>query len=128
LLVGIGSRGVTREKAYADGIAGQCPLWVADSTDRRNTLPFYLARWNDMHMEGHARTWFTPKQKAELWECWKSGQCVADVARALEERKRCLRSDSQWRNCSSATLESSGEQVLQRPVELTPESGHSSAQ
>ena len=30
-------------------------------------------------MEGHARTWFTPKQKAELWERWKSGQCVADI-------------------------------------------------
>jgi len=29
-----------------------------------------------------------PKQKAELWERWKSGQWVADVARALEERKR----------------------------------------
>ena len=45
-----------------------------------------------MHMEGHARTWFTPKQKAGLWERWKSGHCVADIARALEERKRCLRS------------------------------------
>ena len=33
-------------------------------------------------MEGNARTWFTPKQKAELWERWKSGQCVADIARA----------------------------------------------
>ncbi len=22
-------------------------------------------------MEGNARTWFTPKQKAELWERWK---------------------------------------------------------
>jgi len=43
-------------------------------------------------MEGHAGTWFTPKQKAELWERWKSRQWVADVARALEERKRCLRS------------------------------------
>ena len=31
-------------------------------------------------MEGNARTWFTPKQKAELWERWKSGQWVADVA------------------------------------------------
>src|SRR5713101_6161478 len=31
---------------------------MADSTDRRNTLPLYLARWNGMHMEGHARTWF----------------------------------------------------------------------
>ncbi len=23
-------------------------------------------------MEGNARIWFTPKQKAELWERWKS--------------------------------------------------------
>jgi len=30
-------------------------------------------------MEGHARTWFTPKQKAELWERWKRGQCVAKL-------------------------------------------------
>jgi hypothetical protein len=37
-------------------------------------------------MEGHARTWFTPKQRAELWERWKSGQCVADIARALARR------------------------------------------
>jgi transposase, IS30 family len=39
-------------------------------------------------MEGHARTWFTPKQKAELWERWKDGQCVADIARALERRNK----------------------------------------
>jgi hypothetical protein len=30
-----------------------------------------------------ARTWFTPKQKAELWERWKSGQGVADIDRSL---------------------------------------------
>src|SRR5215831_3728257 len=41
-----------------------------------------------MRMEGHARTWFTPKQKAELWERRKSGQCVADIARALERRNK----------------------------------------
>ena len=35
-----------------------------------------------------ARTRFTPKQKAELWERWKSGQCVADIARALERRNK----------------------------------------
>ncbi len=23
-------------------------------------------------MEGHARTWFTAKQRAELWERWKA--------------------------------------------------------
>jgi IS30 family transposase len=39
-------------------------------------------------MEGNARIWFTPKQKAELWERWKSGQCVADIARALERRNK----------------------------------------
>ena len=31
---------------------------------------------------------FTPKQKAELWDRWKSGQCVADIARALERRNK----------------------------------------
>jgi len=39
-------------------------------------------------MEGHARTWFTPKQRAELWERWRSGQCVADIARALARRNK----------------------------------------
>jgi hypothetical protein len=39
-------------------------------------------------MEGNARIWFTPKQKAELWERWKSGQCVANIARALERRNK----------------------------------------
>src|SRR5215472_12788653 len=41
-----------------------------------------------MRMEGNARTWFTAKQRAELWERWKSGQCVADIARALERRNK----------------------------------------
>jgi IS30 family transposase len=35
-----------------------------------------------------ARTWFTPKQRAELWKRWRSGQCVADIARALERRNK----------------------------------------
>ena len=39
-------------------------------------------------MEGNARTLFTPKQKAEPWERWKSGQCVADIARALARRNK----------------------------------------
>jgi transposase, IS30 family len=39
-------------------------------------------------MEGNARTWFTPKQRAELWERWKRGQWVADIARALERRNK----------------------------------------
>src|SRR5664279_4244290 len=41
-----------------------------------------------MRMEGNARTWFTSKQKAELWERWRRGQCVADIARALDRRNK----------------------------------------
>jgi hypothetical protein len=39
-------------------------------------------------MEGSARIWFTPQQRAELWERWKNGQCVADIARALARRNK----------------------------------------
>jgi IS30 family transposase len=35
-----------------------------------------------------ARIWFTPKQKAELWNRWRTGQCVSDIARALERRNK----------------------------------------
>ena len=35
-----------------------------------------------------ARIRFTPKQKVELWERWKSGQCIADIARSLERRNK----------------------------------------
>jgi hypothetical protein len=56
-----------------------------------------------MHMEGQARTWFTPKQRGELWERWKSGQCVADVAPSGGTRAASIA------YCSSAAPESSGE-------------------
>jgi hypothetical protein len=36
-------------------------------------------------MEGNPRTRFTPKQRVELW-ARMSGQCVADIPRALERR------------------------------------------
>jgi IS30 family transposase len=39
-------------------------------------------------MEGNARRWFTPRQKTELWERWRNGQCIADIARALERRNK----------------------------------------
>lgn len=39
-------------------------------------------------MEWTARTWFTAGQKRELWERWKDGQCVADIARALGRRNK----------------------------------------
>ena len=62
-------------------------------------------------MEGTARIWFTPQQRAELWERWKNGQCVADIARALERRNksRCLSYPGcQWWHCTGAAPESCG--------------------
>jgi hypothetical protein len=55
-------------------------------------FPSNLARWNDMHMEGNARTWLTPKQKAELWERWKSGQrvVIATLRIGLATRRKLV--------------------------------------
>jgi len=39
-------------------------------------------------MEEVARIWFTPKQKAELWERWKNGQSPSDIAHALERKTK----------------------------------------
>jgi IS30 family transposase len=39
-------------------------------------------------MEQISRILFTPQQKADLWERWRSGQCVADIARALGRRNK----------------------------------------
>ena len=39
-------------------------------------------------MEWTSRIWFTARQRAELWERWRSGQCVADIARALGRRNK----------------------------------------
>jgi len=39
-------------------------------------------------MEWTARIRFTSDQRAELWERWKNGQCVADIARALGRRNK----------------------------------------
>ena len=35
-----------------------------------------------------ARTWFTPKQKAELWERWKSGHTAGITAMTGFDRGR----------------------------------------
>jgi hypothetical protein len=39
-------------------------------------------------MEQESRIWFTPPQKSELWERWKSGQCIAAIARTLGRRNK----------------------------------------
>jgi IS30 family transposase len=39
-------------------------------------------------MEQVSRVWFTPQQKAELWERWKSGQCIAAIGRTLGRRNK----------------------------------------
>jgi IS30 family transposase len=35
-----------------------------------------------------ARVWFSASERADLWERWKGGQCVADIARSLERRNK----------------------------------------
>ena len=35
-----------------------------------------------------SRIWFTPAQKAELWERWKRGQSISAISRALERRNK----------------------------------------
>jgi len=35
-----------------------------------------------------SRTWFTAKQKAELWERWKNGQSMLAISRALERKNK----------------------------------------
>ena len=39
-------------------------------------------------MEGKSRLRFGASERAELWERWRAGQCVADIARALERRNK----------------------------------------
>ena len=39
-------------------------------------------------MEQVSRVWFTPQRTAELWERWKSGQCIAAIARTLGRRNK----------------------------------------
>ena len=39
-------------------------------------------------MEQISRVWFTPRQKAELCERWRSGQCIAAIARTLGRRNK----------------------------------------
>ena len=39
-------------------------------------------------MEWTSRIWFTPRQKVELWERWKNGQSVSEIARTLGRRNK----------------------------------------
>jgi hypothetical protein len=61
-------------------------------------------------MEGNARTWFTPKQRAELWERWEErSMCGGYRPRACEEEqeRRLSGLGSAWRNRTNATPERS---------------------
>jgi len=39
-------------------------------------------------METSSRIWFSPQQKGELWERWRSGQCIASISRTLGRRSK----------------------------------------
>ncbi len=51
-------------------------------------------------MEGNARRRFTPSQRAELWDRWKNGQCVADIARAATRKRKRPPEKLCWRPLS----------------------------
>jgi hypothetical protein len=53
----------------------------------RLTKHFLILPDGEVSAGVHARTGFS-EAKAELWERWKSGQCVADIARALERSNK----------------------------------------
>src|SRR5580704_9837560 len=55
---------------------------------RVGATPSNLSRSGGRHMEWISRVLFTPQQKSELWERWKSGQCVAAIARTLGRRNK----------------------------------------
>jgi len=60
-------------------------------------------------MRMDARTWFTPKQKAELWGALEErSMCSGHRSSAREEeQERCLSDlSSQRRNCAGATPQS----------------------
>ena len=78
-------------------------------------------------MEGDARTRFTPKQKAELWERWKSGH----VWRTLPERLRggtraaFIRSGRQlWCGLSLSNFASALSVRAPRSMSVSPELDH----
>jgi len=39
-------------------------------------------------MVERSRVWFSASERAELWGRWRGGQCIADIARALERRNK----------------------------------------
>jgi hypothetical protein len=56
-------------------------------------------------MEWTSRIWFTAQQKAELWERWRKGQCIASIARntgTTEQERRLPDIGSQWPDRSLA--------------------------
>jgi len=70
-----------RSTVPSSGAAGsEVTLWprpgaapAASRCWQRSTAPHRVSQRNFVdRMEGHARTWFTPRQKTELWERWKS--------------------------------------------------------
>src|SRR5512147_3209106 len=86
--------GATRHVRFSGRYQGQSGSLFAtqmsafDGGFNRSTQHLLIVSDWEVAMEGNARIRFTPRQRAELWERWKNGQCVADIARALERRNK----------------------------------------
>ena len=66
----------------------QCPLLEQELNRSTQHLPV-LARGGGVRWRGTTPNMVSHRSRgAELWERWKNGQCVADIARALERRNK----------------------------------------
>jgi hypothetical protein len=89
-----------RSTVPSSGAAGsEVTLWprpgaapAASRCWQRSTAPHRVSQRNFVdRTEGHARTWFTPRQKTELWERWKSCCLMTGL-----QRTRLSRNSGCW--------------------------------
>lgn len=59
-------------------IDGECPLSAVDSTDRCNTL--VLGDGGVLQMKQRRRIYYSESQKALMWQRWKQGNSLQQVA------------------------------------------------
>src|SRR6476619_2824876 len=69
---------------------GERPLWVADSTGRCNTL---ITAWAGgvLQMKYRTRTYYTDVQKALMWERWKQGWTLHQIAHLFDRAHGSVR-------------------------------------
>jgi hypothetical protein len=64
----------------------ECPLNGADSTGRCNTLITAQAE-GVLQMKYRTRTYYTDSQKALMWERWKQGWTLHQIAKLFDRER-----------------------------------------